>query len=118
MAIFEDVLSRAKAVAEVAGKKTGEFVEITKIKMEIAELQRELASLYEGLGRLVYDGRKSGEDINDMVEACLAHLEEQNAYLQELQDRLLEGKNVVRCPECDHLNDGDARFCNNCGKAL
>ncbi len=118
MAMFEDVLARAKAVAEVAGKKTGEFVENTKIKMEISDLQRELASLYEGLGRLVYDGRKSGENIDDMVEACLSHLAEQNAYLEELQDRLLEGKNVIRCDECGRLNDGDARFCNSCGKAL
>lgn len=118
MAMFEDVLSRAKAMAEIAGKKTGEFVENTKLKIEIADLQREIAAMYEGLGRLLYDGRRSGENIDDMVEACLAHLDEQNAYLEELQDQLLEGKNAIRCGECGAVNDGDARFCSNCGKAL
>ncbi len=116
MAVFGDVLSRAKAVAEAAGKKTGELVENTKTKMEIADVQREIASLYEGLGRLVYDGRRSGDPIDDMVDACIAHLEEQNAYLEELQDKLLESKNAVRCGECGTVNDDDSRFCKKCGK--
>lgn len=116
MAIFEDVLTRAKAVAEAAGRKTGELVETTKLKMEIAELQKEIASLYEGLGRLLYDGRKSESSIDDMIDSCIAHLEEQNAYLEELQDRLLENKNAVRCTACGAVNDDDARYCNKCGK--
>ncbi|MBR2338986.1 MAG: hypothetical protein IKA63_05930 [Clostridia bacterium] len=118
MAMFEDVLSRAKAVAEAAGRKTGEFVENTKIKIEIADLQREIASMYEGLGRLIYDGHRSGENIDDMVDACISHLEEQNAYLEELQDQLLDSKNAARCAECGAVNDGEAHFCSNCGKAL
>lgn len=118
MAVFEDVLSRAKAMAEAAGKKTGELVETTKIKLEIAELQREIASLYEGLGRLVYDGRQSGESVEDMIESCIAHLEEQNAYLQDLQDRLLENRNAVRCAACGTVNEDTARFCSQCGKNL
>ena len=118
MAAWEDVVSRAKLLAEAAGKKTGELVETTKTKLEIAELQREIASLYEGLGRLVYDGSTSGESVEEMVDACVAHLKEQNAYLEELQDRLLENKNAVRCTECGVVNDDDSRFCKKCGKSL
>lgn len=118
MAIFEDMLSRAKVLAEVAGKKTSEVVETTKVKMEISQIQREVASLYEGLGRLVYDGRKSGESVEEMIDACVAHLDEQNAYLEELHDRLLEGKSAVRCAACGSVNDDTARFCNHCGQAL
>lgn len=118
MAVFEEVLSRAKSMAEAAGKKTGELVESTKIKLEIAELQREIAALYEGLGRLVYDGRQSGESVEDMIESCIAHLEEQNAYLQDLQDHLLENRNAVRCTGCGAVNEDSARFCSQCGKNL
>ena len=118
MAMFEEVLSRAKVLAEAAGRKTGEVVENTKVKMEISQIQREVASLYEGLGRLVYDGKKSGESVDDMVDACVAHLDEQNAYLEELRDRLLESKNAVRCAACGAVNDDSARFCNHCGQAL
>ena len=118
MTVWEDVLSGAKSLAEATQRKTGEIVETTKIKLEIAQLQRELASLYEGLGRLVYDGRTSGESVEDMVEACVSHLKEQNAYLEELQDRLLENKNAIRCAECGAVNDEDSSFCKKCGKAF
>ena len=116
MAIWEEVLARAKSVAVTTGRKTEELVETAKVKMEIADLQREIASLYEGLGRLLYDGRQSGEAVDDMVEACLAHLKEQNVYLEQLQDRLLEGKSAMRCGECGTVNDDDSRFCKKCGK--
>ena len=53
MAAFEDVLSCAKSVAQTAGRKTEEFVELTKLRVKIADLRREIAALYEGLGRLV-----------------------------------------------------------------
>ena len=115
MATWEDVVSRAKLLAEAAGRKTGELVETTKTKLEVAELQREIASLYEGLGRLVYDGHTSGESVEEMVDACVAHLKEQNAYLEELQDRLLENKSAVRCVTCGTVNDEDSCFCKKCG---
>jgi len=55
MATIDDVISKAKTVAEAAGKKTSEFIEITKLRIEIAEQEREMAYIFEGLGRLVYD---------------------------------------------------------------
>ena len=118
MTVWEDVLSGAKLLAETTQRKTGELIENTKTKLEIAELQREIAALYEGLGRLVYDGYTSGESVEDMVEACVAHLTDQNAYLEQLQDRLLEHKSAVRCTECGTINDDDSRFCKKCGTSF
>lgn len=118
MTTFEDVLSRAKAVAETAGKKTNEFVGATKVKMEIADLQREMASVYEGLGRLVYDARKTGESADEMIDACIARLDEQQERLQELEDRVLERKKAVRCAACGTVNEATAKFCNNCGEKM
>lgn len=118
MTVFDDVLSRARALAKTAGEKTGEFVELTKVKMEIADLEREMTSLYEGLGRLVYDGKQSGENVDELVDACIAQLDDQNEHLKELQEKLMESKNVVACKMCGALNENDAVFCNQCGEKL
>ncbi len=117
MTAFEEVLSCAKSVAQTAGKKTEEFVELTKIRVQIADLRREMAALYEGLGRLVYDSRVAGEPVDDMVEACVAQLTELQAQLVKLEDRVMQSKNVIRC-ECGTLNVKTAVFCNQCGKKL
>ncbi len=117
MAAFEEVLSCAKSVAQTAGRKTEELVEQTKTRVKIADLRREIASLYEGLGRLIYDSRTSGESVDDMVEACVEQIGELQSQLTKLEDRVMESKNVVRC-ECGTLNVNTAVFCNQCGKKL
>ncbi len=117
MAAFEEVLSCAKSVAQTAGKKTGEFVELTKVRVQIVELRREIAALYEGLGRLVYDSRTAGEPVDDMIEACVEQLAELEVQLAKLEDRVMESKSVIRC-DCGFLNANDAVYCNKCGKKL
>ncbi len=117
MTTFEDVLSCAKSVAQTAGRKTEEIVELTKLRVKIADLRRETAALYEGLGRLIYDSRTANEPVDDMVEACVEQLKELEAQIVKLEDRVMESKNVVRC-SCGCLNVNTATFCNQCGKKL
>lgn len=118
MTMFEDVVSRVKNAAETAGKKTGELVEVGKIKLKIADLRREIAGAHEGLGRLIYDSRKSGEQVDDMVDACIEHISTLNAELEELEERIMDSKNVVRCDGCGAFNENTAVFCNQCGEKL
>lgn len=118
MITIEDAVLYVKGAAETAGRKTGEWVEIAKIKLQIADLRREIAAANEGLGRLVYDARQSGEDIEEMVEACVAHIRELYEQMDKLEAKVMEAKNVVRCDECGAFNESVATFCNRCGTKL
>ena len=68
MATFEDVVNKAKSAAETAGKKTSDFLEATRLKVDAAEVEKELAYTMEGLGRLLYDEKKTGEDRSTQIE--------------------------------------------------
>lgn len=118
MGTFEDVLSKAKSVAETAGKKTSEFVEVTKLKMEMSDTEREISSTLEGLGRLVYDSRKAGEDSAAMIEECIAKIDDQYAKLDTLRSKVLEYSDQVRCRACGTINTDDSLFCKKCGSKL
>ena len=118
MAVFEDVLSRAKSIAKTAGRKTEDLVELTKVHIQIGDLRREIAALYEGLGRLVYDARHTDESVDELIDACVEELEEQQAALARLEERVMQTKNVVRCEACGTFNAQGAAFCNRCGKKL
>ena len=118
MAVFEDVLSRAKSIAKTAGRKTEDLVELTKVHIQIGDLRREIAALYEGLGRLVYDARHTDESVDELIDACVEELEEQQAALARLEERVMQYKNIVRCETCGAFNAHDAAFCNQCGKKL
>ena len=50
MATFEDVVNKAKSAAETAGKKTSDFLEATRLKVDAAEVEKELAYTMEGAG--------------------------------------------------------------------
>lgn len=118
MTKFEDVVSRVKDVAESVGKKTGELVELGKMKVKIADLRREIEGAHEGLGRLIYDSRKSGEPIDDMVDACIEHIDTLHAEIAELEECIMDSKNLVRCGGCGAFNEYTATFCNQCGEKL
>lgn len=118
MVAWEDVVSYAKGAAETVGKKTDELVELGRMKLKIAELHRELAAAHEGLGRLVYDSHKSGESVDDMIDACVEHLDELTHELEQLEEKVMFAKNAVRCSKCGALNASTAHFCSECGEKL
>ena len=115
MGALEEFLSTVQTVAQTAEKKTCDFVETTKLKMAISNTQKELASTFEGMGRLLYDAHASGEDITPMLEEGFLRVEDLSGKLQKLQDRLMEYKKAIRCPHCGEINPEDSVYCRKCG---
>lgn len=118
MAMFEDILAKARDIVEAAKDKTGEVVDKTKLKMTISDLEKKLAATFEGIGRLVYDAQVSGEDIEALKADAFETVKELQAELASLQAKLYEMDGVVCCTECGAPNEKDAAFCKKCGKAL
>ncbi len=118
MTTFDDVFSKAKSVAETAGKKTSEMIEVTRLKMQAAEIERDISSMLEGLGRLVYESRKDGADIAGQVDDCCLKLDERKTELAGLRDRIDECRNRISCKNCGALNAEDSVYCKRCGVKL
>lgn len=118
MAKFEDFLNKARDLAGVAGQKTTELVDKTKIKMEIATVEKQLAATFEGLGRLVYDAEAADEDIEALKNDAFETVAELQKQLDALHGKLYDYEGAVKCSECGAVNEGDALFCKKCGKNL
>lgn len=115
MTTFDDVVSKAKNVAETAGKKTSDFIEVTRLKIEAAEIEKDISSILEGLGRLIYDGRKQEQDVTSLVDDCIAKVDERNADLEKVRAKIDVYKNLIRCKNCGEMNSEDAVYCKKCG---
>ena len=116
MSVFDDILTTAKNAADVVGKKAIQVKDISRLRLSIIELNKEIGRNFEALGRLVYDAGKSGNsyDVDDSV-AAIDELYEELSILSDEMNRL---RGRVVCPCCGKENTLDATFCSKCGNRL
>ena len=117
MATWEDVVCKAKELADAAGRKVVDVADSTKQKLKIVENERGIRDAMEALGQIYYDHCK-GEGISDeLVQALIAQIDEYMAANQRLQAEI-DQRNGQRTCSCGAANPIHASYCNNCGKAL
>ena len=58
MGLLEDVVYNAKAAVNAVGQKAGQIVDISKLRLNTADLNNEISKRFESLGRIVYDAKK------------------------------------------------------------
>ena len=74
---MDEVFEKAKDAVNIAAKKTEEVVNISKLKLETVKVNNEIKSLYEKLGRSVYQSRgKSGNSNEDTVHSLCEEIDE------------------------------------------
>jgi predicted RNase H-like nuclease (RuvC/YqgF family) len=116
--IFEDVYIKAKTIFGVLSSKTGQFVDVAKLKVEIAEYESEQRREFEKLGRIVFYDKKNESSNESEVERCAAAIElldKKIAYTKSKIDKL---KEKVVCGNCNEKSEKNSRFCGNCGTDL
>ena len=113
-----DLGEAAGTTARSAGKYAGQMVDIAKLNMKIFDLKSEIADLLKDVGQVVYDthhGREAGEGA---LDALLAQLDEKNAAVDEVKERIAVLRNAKECPSCGNMCGRDDHFCKECGARL
>ncbi|HHW46046.1 MAG TPA: zinc ribbon domain-containing protein [Clostridiales bacterium] len=118
MGFIEDTIVKAKEVFDIAGRKTGEVIEIQKLKVNAASLNHQIAKDYETLGRLWYDIHKANSGNTESLEVLCKEIEQKLEKLKKLEAKIALAKNGKLCVSCGHVNQSDAFFCSKCGKEL
>ena len=116
-----------KSVATVS-IKSSEFVEITKFKTQIANLEKEIEELQRTVGKGYYRKWNTGDaDMAEIDEVCAlikAKEDEIEGCKQEIENlqnenkKILNSEDSVKCPNCGAANKEDAKFCAGCGTKL
>jgi ribosomal protein L40E len=118
MSFFKDLKINAEAAAACAGDTLMCCVELAKVKVEIARINRKLREDYTVLGRRVFhtglDDVKEDGSILEMVEEIRTLRENR----RRLDLRVAELKDVSVCTECGGENPKSVSNCLKCGQRL
>ena len=117
---FDKFWNKAKDVADAAAQKTGEVVEVSKLKLQALKLNGSIQKAYEELGSVYYNSVKFGGNPQDQLHACVAEIDRLLKEQEDLENSMNQvGKNTVRyCTACGFENDGKSSFCSRCGTPL
>lgn len=118
MDMFDNFAQKAKGVCEVATKKTGDFVEISKIKLDCIAINGEIKKLYEKLGSCIYSMNKANYENKDVIDSIIGEIDDCKQRLTILVDKLGELKNIIVCPVCAYKNPKENFYCAKCGSRI
>ena len=118
MSFFEDLKINTEAAVTCVGDTLMSCVELAKVKMDIARINRKLREDYTVLGRRVFhtglDDVKEDGSILEMVEEIRTLRENR----RQLDLRVAELKDVAVCTECGGENPKSVSNCLKCGQRL
>lgn len=125
---FEKITGSIDKGIKAVSSKGKEFVETTKLKGEIKDVQNCLQSRFQALGKKVFE-MLNRRDLNEdelradckEIAALFKKITEFENAIKQVELEAIKtryGANVIICPKCGGHNKSDAKFCMNCGSAI
>lgn len=115
MNILDNISKKVTEVAQVAAKKSGEVVEITKLNISINTEEDKIQKLYEEIGRIIYSYFKSQENVPDELKEICSQIHQSETNIKNYKKRILEIKSLKSCVSCGAELERGVKFCPQCG---
>lgn len=90
--VLSNLCSDLKAVGQEVGRRTGDAVELSRLKLEHLKLKNRVRDNYERLGEIIYGGYKNKEDVSDVIAVLYEQLDEDFTEIE----RLFAAMNAVK----------------------
>lgn len=123
---MNDLLKKVRASATVAGeyatraasnvgKKASDAFNVSKLNIQIFDLNTSLDVIYKEIGKIIYDSHTGKETDNTVLEEKLRQADEKAAQIQELKDKIANHRDTKACENCGNSCGKDDVYCAKCG---
>lgn len=113
---LSDILSET---AKSLGKKSSEFVEISKLTLNAQKKQKQIEEKYEKIGQYVYSKLKRSNSITkEELEPWISEINILERDMKTLEKIALSIRNIKFCTYCNAEFDDEVNYCPLCGKYL
>lgn len=118
MGMLDDFIVNAKSAASAVGKQASKFADVSKLRINAADLKNDISKHFEALGRVVYDAKKTGGDSAQAVSDAVASIDSLQEQLDAVNSQIASANAKTICSHCGQENSKDAVFCSKCGYKL
>lgn len=113
---MDNIINDIKSTVNSAVKKSGDLLELGKVKLSLSENNTHLYDLYQKLGEMAYRAnREEEEDLASEMESVVWEIDAALSEIKKLNDKLAELRSQKLCPQCGKENVVEAQYCNACG---
>jgi len=115
--VKKGMLDSTKTIKEISADVT----EMTRLKVMLSKEKDQVEELYYNLGKILYTYHEKDAAMDKLPEAvktAMAEIKQTHLRIQEYEFKLELLKGIVKCSQCGHEVDDDAKFCSNCGNQL
>jgi methyl-accepting chemotaxis protein len=116
---LQDKAKELGGIAKEVSRKSGELLEVTKLKFEMNKLEKEMENNLAGLGAVVYQKFKGSTDMDEEIDRLCqstARLEEEIKALEKQIEKMQP--KTLTCQECNLDLPAGGKFCPYCGKEV
>jgi hypothetical protein len=111
----KDVTKKTGEVVEVVADKTGQTLEVQKLKNQVRIMQRNNERDYKHIGKMVFHKFQNDEEMDDSYTELCETIAERLEKIEELKKQIAKLKGLDTCPECGASVENHAKYCSNCG---
>jgi hypothetical protein len=115
MSLINNVGKKITGAGKVAIKASGNMVQITKLNMAVKSEESKIQGYMADIGSTIFDKYKEGKDIDPDVKTNCEEIEKCIKAIDELKLRIIDVRDLKKCPGCDNEIDKDDVFCSKCG---
>ena len=117
MDFFDKLGKKASEAYKVTADKTGKIAKEAKLKIKINELKSEINTIYEEIGKIVYQKhiREDEFDISKDVDEYCTKIDCLSDEIDLILKQCLELKDKRQCPNCYTEIEKNVKFCPECG---
>lgn len=118
MEFFDKLGKKASEAYKITADKTGKIAKETKIKFKIGDLKTQVNTIYEEIGKKVYENhiREEAIDITNELEEQCTKIDVLSDEIDNLLKECLKLRDKKQCPKCYKEIEKEDKFCPNCGE--
>lgn len=115
MTFFEELKKNLTDVSGTLAKKSGEVVEVQKLKMKKYSIEGDIRKDYELMGRIFYAQMEESGEIDDNVTEIFQRIAEAKDAVAEIEDKLAKASKGKFCTTCGEKASKNMSYCPYCG---